>query len=123
MYAVTVIATVLLLLETVPSAVVGVTRARIGLPRLDKLTRLGVTQGRNLWVVTLLGALHTLGAIGVLAGLVTAPAGVAGAAVEAGAYGWVLYRQLRAGDRGRALGAYALFTAMALVVLALNALR
>ncbi|WP_255355227.1 hypothetical protein [Pseudofrankia sp. DC12] len=35
----------------------------------------------------------------------------------------VLSRQLRAGDRGRALFAYTLFTTMALAVLVVDALR
>jgi len=48
---------------------------------------------------------------------------VAGAGLEAGAFGWVLSRQLRHGDRGRALGAYLLFTAMALAVLVTDAVR
>ena len=38
-------------------------------------------------------------------------------------FGWVLSRQLSHGDRGRALGAYLLFTALALAVLAVSALR
>jgi hypothetical protein len=48
---------------------------------------------------------------------------VGGAAVEAAVFVWVLYRQLRAGDRGRALGAYLLFTAMAVAVLIVDGLR
>jgi hypothetical protein len=48
---------------------------------------------------------------------------VAGGALEAAAFGWVLSRQLRYGDRGRSLGAYSLFTAVALAVLAVNASR
>jgi hypothetical protein len=43
--------------------------------------------------------------------------------VEAVAFGWVLSRQLRHGDRGGALGAYLLFTAIALAVLTVNAVR
>lgn len=50
-------------------------------------------------------------------------AGVAGGGVEAVTFGWVLARQLRAGDRGRALGACLLFTAVALAVLVVDALR
>jgi hypothetical protein len=38
-------------------------------------------------------------------------------------FGWVLSRQLRAGDRGRALGAYLLFSTMALAVLIVDAIR
>jgi hypothetical protein len=49
--------------------------------------------------------------------------GVAGAAVEVLIFGWTLYRQLRAGDRGRALFAYSLFISMALAVLVVDALR
>ncbi|WP_027943601.1 hypothetical protein [Amycolatopsis taiwanensis] len=123
MFVATLVMTILLLIEVVPSAVVNLTRAQAGLTRLDKLTRLGVLQGRNMWVVTVLGVLHSLGIIGVLVGLGVPLAGVGGAAVETGAFGWILLRQLRAGDRGRELFAYGLFTSMALVVLVLNALR
>ena len=123
MFALSVVLTILLLLEALPSAVVSVTRAKVGLTRLDQVTRLGVLEGRNMGVVSLLGVLHSLGCIGVIVGLAVPPVGVAGAAIEAGIFGWVLYRQLRAGDRGRALGADALFTSMALAVLILNALR
>ena len=102
---------------------VAVVRARVGLTRIDQLTRLGVLEGRNLWVVTLLGVLHTLGTAAVLIGLDFPAVSVGGAAVEAAIFIWVLYRQLRAGDRGRALGAYTLFTAMALAVLVVSLLR
>jgi hypothetical protein len=100
--------TVLLLLETLPSAAAGLTRYRSGLARLDQLTRLSVTQGRNLWAA---------------AGLVAPGAGVAGGALEAAAFGWVLMRQWRCGDRGRSLAAYSLFATVALAVLVVNALR
>ncbi|MFF3565861.1 DoxX family protein [Streptomyces sp. NPDC002574] len=115
--------TVLLLLEVVPSAVAQLARARPGLERLDELTRLGVLQGRHPRVPVLLGSLHALGAAAVIAGLWWPVPGVAGAALEAAIFGWTLYRQVRAGDRGRALGAYLLFLAMALAVLVVNALR
>jgi hypothetical protein len=118
-----IVLTVLLLLETVPSAIAGLTRARAGLTRLDQLTRLGVLEGRNLPVATALGALHLAGSAAVIAGLWVAGIGVAGAGLEALIFGWVLSRQLAHGDRGRALGAYLLFTAMALAVLIVNALR
>jgi hypothetical protein len=123
MFVLSVVLTILLLLETAPSAVAGLTRAKAGMTRLDQLARLGVLEGRNLWVVSLLGVLHTFGGAAVLIGLALPPAGVAGAAVEAGVFGWVLSRQLRAGDRGRALGAYVLFSLMALAVLAVNLVR
>ncbi|MFE0630544.1 DoxX family protein [Streptomyces sp. NPDC058864] len=123
MFALAVTPTVLLLLEVVPSAVAQLMRARPGLERLDELTRLGVLEGRRLWVVTLLGTLHTLGAAGVIVGLRHPPVGVAGAALEAGIFAWVLPCQLRSGDRGRALFAYTLFLAMALAVLGVDALR
>ena len=48
---------------------------------------------------------------------------VVGGGLEAAAFGWVLSRQLRHGDRGRALGAYVLFTSLALAVLIVDALR
>ena len=115
--------TVLLLLETLPSAVAGLTRYRSGLTRLDQLTRLGVLQGRNLWAASLLGALHLAGSAAIIAGLIAPAAGVAGGAVEAAAFGWVLSRQLRYGDRGRSLGAYSLFTCVALAILVVDAVR
>lgn len=123
MHAAAVTLTVLLLLEVVPSAVAQLARARAGLARLDELTRLGVLQGRHPRVPALLGTLHALGAAAVIAGLWWPLLGVAGAASEAAIFGWTLYRQVLAGDRGRALGAYLLFLAMALAVLVVNALR
>ena len=123
MFAAAVVLTILLLLETVPSAVAGLLRAKAGLTRLDGLTRLGLLDGRNQWVVPLLGLLHLAAAVAVVVGLAVPAAGVAGAAVEAAVFGWVLTRQVRAGDRGRALGAYTLFAAMALAVLLVDALR
>ena len=123
MFWLAVLLTVALVLETLPSAVVDLSRAKVGLTRLDQLTRLGVLEGRNMWVVTLLGVLHSVGTVCVLIGLDFPAVGVAGAAIEAGIFIWVLYRQIRAGDRGRALGAYTLFTAMALAVLVVNLLR
>jgi hypothetical protein len=123
MLALSVALTVLLLLETLPSAAAGLTRYRSGLVRLDQLTRLGVLQGRNLWAVSMLGGIHLAGSAAVIAGLVTPVAGVVGGGLEAAAFGWVLSRQLRFGDRGRSLGAYTLFTSVALAVLVVNTLR
>jgi hypothetical protein len=114
---------VLLLLETLPSAAAGLTRYQSGLARLDQLTRLGVQQGRNLWAASLLGAVHVAGSAAVIVGLVAPAAGVAGGGLEAVAFGWVLSRQLRYGDRGRSLGAYSLFVTLALAVLVVDALR
>jgi hypothetical protein len=118
MFALTLVLTIALLAEALPSAIAGLSRARAGLTRLDGLTRLGLLDGRNLWVVSLLGLGHLAGSGLVLAGLAHPVAGL-----EALIFAWVLSRQLRAGDRGRALGAYLLFTAMALAVLIVNALR
>lgn len=115
--------TVLLLLESLPSAVAGLLRSQAGVKRLDELTRLGLRDGRNLRVVPLLGAVHLAGSAAVIAGLFAPAAGVAGGAVEAGVFGWVLSRQLSHGDRGRSLGAYLLFLAMALAVLIVSLLR
>jgi hypothetical protein len=123
MLALSVALTVLLLLETLPSAAAGLARYQSGLARLDQLTRLGVLQGRNLWAASLLGAVHLAGSAAVITGLLAPPAGVAGGGLEAAAFGWVLSRQLRYGDRGRSLGAYALFTTVALAVLVVDALR
>lgn len=123
MFALSLALTIMLLLETLPSAVAGLSRARAGLTRLDQLTRLGTLEGRNLWVASLLGAAHLAGSAAVIAGLAAPAAGVTGAGLEAAAFGWVLSRQLRAGDRGRALGAYLLFTSIALAVLTADALR
>jgi hypothetical protein len=122
-FAAAVVLTVLLLLETLPSAAADLLRFKAGLTRLDSLTRLGLSDGRNLWVVPLLGLLHLAGSAAVIAGLAAPAAGVAGAALEAVIFGWVLTRQLRHGDRAAALGAYTLFTTMALAVLIVDALR
>ena len=123
MFVVAVVLTVLLLLETLPSAAAGLSRAKVGLTRLDQLTRLGLLEGRNLWVPSLLGAVHLAGSAAVIAGLFAPAAGIAGGALEAAAFGWVLSRQLSHGDRGRALLAYLLFAALAVAVLAVSALR
>jgi hypothetical protein len=48
---------------------------------------------------------------------------VAGGAAESAVFGWVLSRQVLAGDRGRALVAYELFAVMALAVLVVDAVR
>lgn len=123
MFAIAVALTVLLLLETLPSAAAGVLRARPGMARLDQLTRLGVLQGRYLWLVSLLGFTHLAGSAALIAGLAYPVVGVTGAAVEACIFSWVLAKQLAAGDRGRALGAYLLFTGLAVAVLAVNVIR
>jgi hypothetical protein len=122
MFVLALVLTILLLLETLPSAGAGLFRSQAGMRRLDSLTRLGLP-GRNLWVVPVLGAVHLAGSAAVIAGLWVPVAGVAGAAIEAGAFGWVLSRQLQAGDRGRALGAYELFAVLAIAVLVVNAVR
>jgi hypothetical protein len=116
-------ATVLLLLETLPSAAAGLSRAKVGLARLDQLTRLGLLDGRNLWVASLLGYVHLVGSAAVIAGLFVPVVAIAGGGLEAVAFGWVLSRQLSHGDRGRALGAYLLFAALAVAVLVVAALR
>lgn len=118
-----IILTIALLAETLPSAAAGLMRARVGLTRLDGLTRLGLLEGRNLWVATLLGVLHLAGSALVIAGIAVPAIGVAGAALEAVIFGWVLSRQLQAGDRGRSLFAYLLFTTMALAVLIVDLLH
>ncbi len=123
MLVLAVVLTVLLLLETLPSAIAGLTRARVGLTRLDQLTRLGLLEGRHLPVATTLGGVHLAGSAAVIAGLWVPAVGVAGGGVEAVVFGWVLSRQFAHGDRGRALAAYLLFTAMALAVLITDALR
>jgi hypothetical protein len=115
--------TALLLLETLPSAIAQLTRARAGLNRLDQLTRLGLREGRNLRVVTILGAANLVGSGAVIAGLFAPAVGIAGAGLEAGVFGWVVSRQVHHGDRGRALGAYLTFTVMALAVLTVDAVR
>lgn len=104
MFSAAIAATILLLLGSLPSAIAGLARARAGITRLDSLTRLGLSEGRNLRVVPLLGLVHLAGSAAVIAGLWAPPAGVAGAAVEAGAFGWVLTRQLAHGGRGRGAG-------------------
>lgn len=123
MFAAAIAATVLLLLETLPSAAAGLSRAKVGLTRLDQLTRLGLLDGRNLWVPFLLGVVHLAGSAAVIAGLFAPAAGIVGGGLEAAVFGWVLSRQLGHGDRGRALGAYLLFAALAIAVLIASALR
>lgn len=123
MFIAAIVVTILLLLESLPSAIAGLARAQAGITRLDALTRLGLSEGRNLRAVPLLGLVHLAGSAAVIAGLWAPLAGVAGAAVEAGAFGWVLARQLAHGDRGRAVSAYALFLALAVAVLAVSAVR
>ena len=123
MFVLAIVVTVLLLLEALPSAVADLLRARAGLTRLDELTRLGVLEGRRLWAASLLGALHLAGCALVVVGLFIPVVGVAGGALEAAVFAWVLSRQLSHGDRGRALFAYLLFTAFALAVLVVDLLR
>ncbi len=123
MFILAVVLTVLLLLEAFPSAVAGLARSSAGMRRLDGLTRLGLLRNRNLWVVPVLGFIHLSGSAAAIAGLWVPAAGVAGAGTEAAVFGWVLSRQLRAGDRGRVLGAYTLFSVMALAVMAADAVR
>jgi hypothetical protein len=122
-FVLAVVLTVLLLAETLPSALAGLTRAQVGLKRLDQLTRLGLLDGHNLWVAPVLGVLHLAGSAAVIAGLFAPVAGVIGGGLEAAVFCWVLSRQLGHGDRGRALGAYLLFTALAVAVLVVDALR
>jgi hypothetical protein len=112
-----------LLLEVLPSAGAQLGRFEVGMKRLDELTRLGLADGRHLWVLPVLGAVHLIGGAAVIVGIWLPAVGVVGAALEAVVFGWVLSRQLRAGDRGGALFAYTLFTAMALAVLVVDALR
>jgi hypothetical protein len=123
MLVLAIVVTILLLLESLPSAVAGLVRSKAGMTRLDGLTRLGLLDGQRLWVVPALGAIHLAGSAGVVAGIWIPAAGVAGASIEAVVFGWVLSRQVRKGDRGRALGAYVLFLVMALAVLAVDAAR
>jgi hypothetical protein len=115
--------TVLLLLEVVPSALAALTRFGPGVERLDGLTRLGLREGRRLWVLTAAGVLHTAATAAVVAGIWRPALGVAGGAAETAFFCWVLARQLRAGDRGRELFAYTLFASWALAVLAVAAVR
>ena len=109
MFALAIVVTVLLLLESLPSAGAQLPRTRPGLTRLDELTRLGV--------------LHLAGSGLAVAGLFVPAAGAAGGALEAVVFGWVLSRQVSYGDRGRALTAYLLFAAFALAVLAVDLAR
>jgi hypothetical protein len=122
-FVVAIVLTAALLLETLPSAIAGLSGLRAGMTRLDQLTRLGLMQGRNLWVVPLVGAAHLAGSAAVIAGVWMPAAGVVGAGLEVTVFGWVLSRQLRAGDRGRALLAYLSFASVALAVLIVDAVR
>ncbi|WP_333768636.1 hypothetical protein [Streptomyces sp. IBSBF 2435] len=123
MFALSAVLAVLLLLEVVPSALAALTRFGPGVERLDGLTRLGLRQGRNSWLVPAAGVLHTAATAAVIAGIWRPAWGVAGGAAETAFFCWVLLRQLRAGDRGRPLFAYALFASWALAVLVVAALR
>lgn len=123
MFALAIALTVVLLLETLPSAVADLSRSSAGMTRLDQLTRLGLPEGRNLRVVSALGVLHLAGSAAVLIGLWRPAIGVAGAALEIVLFAWVVFRQLSHGDRGRALFAYVLFTTMATAVLITDAVR
>lgn len=123
MLVIAIVVTILLLLESLPSAIAGLVRSKAGMTRLDSLTRLGLLDGRRRWIVPVLGAIHLAGCAGVIAGIWVPVAGVAGAGIEAVVFGWVLSRQARHGDRGGALGAYTLFLVMALAVLAVDAAR
>jgi hypothetical protein len=123
MFILATVLTVLLLAEALPSAIAGLARSKAGMARLDALTRIGVLDQRNARLVPLLGLIHLAGSTAVIAGLWAPPIGRAGAAIEAAVFIWVLTRQWRAGDRGRTLGAYELFTTMALAVLLVDALR
>ncbi len=123
LFALAIVVTVLLLLEALPSAIAALVRAQAGVTRLDQLTRLGLLEGRRLWVVSLLGVLHLAACALVIVGLFAPVAGVAGGAVEAVVFAWVLSRQLGHGDRGRALFAYLLFTVLAVAVLVVDLLR
>jgi hypothetical protein len=122
-FVLSVVLTVGLLLETLPSAVAGLSRSRFGIARLDQLTRIGLRQGRNLWVVGLLGVGHLAGSAAVIIGLWRPGAGAVGAGLETTMFGWVLSRQLGAGDRGRSLIAYASFVSIAAVVLIVDVIR
>lgn len=123
MFALSAVLTALLMLEVVPSALAGLTRFGPGVERLDGLTRLGLREGRRTWVVPAAGALHTLCATALLAGIWRPAWGVAGAAAGALYFGWVLARQVRFGDRGKDLFAYGLFTSWSLLVLLVDAAR
>jgi len=123
LFALSAVLTSLLLLEVVPSALAALTRFGPGVERLDSLTRLGLREGRAAWVVPAAGVLHTLATAALVAGIWHPASGAAGAAAEALFFGWVLFRQLRAGDRGKVLFAYGLFTSWSVLVLLVAALR
>jgi hypothetical protein len=67
--------------------------------------------------------LHTAATVALVIGIWRPPYAVPGAAAETLFFGWVLARQLRAGDRGRPLFAYGLFTSWSLAVLVVAAIR
>lgn len=123
MFALSAVLTTLLLLEVVPSALAALTRFGPGVERLDGLTRLGLREGRRPWLVTAVGVLHTAATVAVLVGIWRPGYGVAGGAAETAFFCWVLFRQVRAGDRGRDLFAYTLFASWALAVLVVAAVR
>ncbi|MEU6850003.1 hypothetical protein ABZ901_08770 [Actinacidiphila alni] len=122
-FALNAVLTIALLLEVVPSALAALTRFKPGVERLDGLTRLGLLEGRRGWVMPAVGVLHTLTTVALIAGLWSPAYGVAGAGAETVFFGWVLLRQLRHGDRGKELFAYALFTSWSAAVLLVALLR
>ena len=115
--------TLLLLLEVVPSAVAGVPALGVARARFEELTRVPVTRGERVWLLRAVGCAHVVGTVLLCVGLVRPDVGVLGAAVEVVLFGGTLLAQLRHGDRGRSLGPYTLFTALAVAVLVVNLLR
>ncbi|MEV7393246.1 MULTISPECIES: hypothetical protein [unclassified Streptomyces] len=123
MFALSAVVTSLLLLEVVPSALAALTRFGPGVERLDKLTRLGLREGKVAWLVPAAGVLHTLATVALLVGIWHPAWGLVGAAAEAVFFGWVLARQLRFDDRGKALFAYSLFASWSVLVLLVATVR
>ena len=116
---VVVVLTALLALELLLNGVSAAVGLRVWRQRLHDICRLDLGRGAELLV-----ALYSvLGLLLLVVGLRWTPALVAGAVLALAGAGTVLARQLRYGDRGRALGSYLVFTASSVLLLVLAVLR
>ncbi|HSV68378.1 MAG TPA: DoxX family protein [Mycobacteriales bacterium] len=111
------IASAVLILELILSAIAMLSGMEAGLARFAELTR--ATPPR--WLQLTLGTLDVAGVAGIIAGFWQPGWAVAAAAYFALFTGVVLYLQLTHGDRGGSLFAYGLFFACAVVVVVTRA--
>ncbi len=110
--------TALLALELLLNAVSAAVGLSVWRQRMHEIPRLDLSRGAELIV-----ALYSvLGLVLLVVGLRSTPALLAGAVLALAGAGTVLTRQLRYGDRGRALGSYLTFTGSSLLLLVLAVL-